>query len=175
MPPFCLLFQPQFARSSKSITFRAREVKTSLFSSELLLPRARNKVFPFFANAENLEALTPPWLRFRIVTECPITMQKGCLIDYNLRVHGIPLRWRTQITAWEPPFRFVDTMLRGPYRAWIHEHIFEERPDGTLVIDRVNYAVPGGRMVDRLFVRRDIESIFAFRRQKLLQIFSQPD
>jgi ligand-binding SRPBCC domain-containing protein len=147
-------------------------VRTTLFKSELVVPRERAEVFEFFSNAENLEALTPPWVRFRILTECPITMRKGCLIDYRLRVRGIPVRWRTEITTWEPPFRFVDEQQRGPYRCWIHEHMFEEHPDGTLVIDRVNYAVWGGRIIDRLFVRRDVESIFAFRRQKLLEIFS---
>ena len=147
-------------------------MKTTLYTSELLLPRGRSEVFPYFANAENLEALTPPWLRFRIVTECPITMRKGCLIDYKLRIRGIPVRWRTEITAWEPPYRFVDEQLRGPYRVWTHEHIFEERPNGTLVIDRINYAVLGGQIIERLFVRRDVEMIFKFRRQKLLQIFS---
>lgn len=147
-------------------------MKTTLFTSELLLPRGRSEVFPYFANAENLEALTPPWLRFRIVTECPISMQKGCLIDYQLRVRGIPVRWRSEITAWEPPHRFVDEQRRGPYRLWMHEHVFEEHPEGTRVIDRVRYAVPGGQIIDRLFVRRDIETIFAFRRQKLLQVFS---
>lgn len=147
-------------------------MRTTLYESELVLPRARSEVFEYFSNAENLEALTPPWVRFRIVTECPITMRKGCFIDYRLRVRGIPIRWRTEITAWEPPFRFVDKMIRGPYRLWIHEHIFEEHSDGTLVIDRVNYAVWGGRIIDRLFVRRDIDTIFAFRRQKLLEVFS---
>ena len=148
------------------------EVRTRLYESELVLRRGRSEVFEFFSNAENLEALTPPWLRFRILTECPIAMRQGCFIDYRLRVRGIPVRWRTEITAWEPPSRFVDEQRRGPYRCWIHEHIFEEHPDGTLVIDRVNYAVWGGRVIDRLFVRRDVETIFAFRRQKLLQIFS---
>jgi ligand-binding SRPBCC domain-containing protein len=99
-------------------------------------------------------------------------MQKGCLIDYQLRVRGIPVRWRSEITAWEPPHRFVDEQRRGPYRLWMHEHVFEEHPEGTRVIDRVRYAVPGGQIIDRLFVRRDIETIFAFRRQKLLQVFS---
>ena len=147
-------------------------MKICLYKSELLLPRTRGEVFSHFANAENLEALTPHWLRFRIVTTCPIAVTKGCLIDYTFRVRGLPLRWRSEITAWEPPIRFVDEQRRGPYRFWMHEHIFEEHPDGTLVLDRVRYAVWGGRWIDRLFVRRDIETIFAFRRQKLLEIFS---
>lgn len=141
------------------------------FTSELWLPRPRDEVFPFFAAAANLEAITPPWLSFRILQSTPPAMGQGALIDYRLRIRGIPVRWRSEITAWEPPVRFVDEQRKGPYRAWVHEHRFEERDGGTLVFDRVRYAVPGGRLVDRLFVRRDIEAIFAYRRQQLLDRF----
>jgi len=89
-----------------------------------------------------------------------------------LRLRGFPIRWRTLISAWEPPYRFVDEQLRGPYRHWIHEHIFEERDSGTLMRDRVRYAVPGGALLHRFFVRRDLEKIFTYRRQVLLQTFS---
>lgn len=140
-------------------------------SSELWLPRPRDEVFPFFAAAENLEAITPPWLRFRIVRTSTPDMRPGTLIDYRLRIHGIPVRWQSEITAWEPPLRFVDEQRKGPYRTWIHEHRFEERDGGTMVLDQVQYAVPGGWLADRLFVRRDVESIFAFRRQQLLEHF----
>lgn len=115
-----------------------------LFECELLVPRPRSEVFSFFADAQNLQALTPPWVHFRILTTCPIKMGKGCLIDYKLRIHGLPVRWQTEITAWEPPFRFVDEQRRGPYQLWVHEHVFEDRPGGTLVLDRVRYAVLGG-------------------------------
>jgi ligand-binding SRPBCC domain-containing protein len=98
--------------------------RDGLFTLEtrLFLPRPLEIVFPFFADAGNLEILTPPWLRFEIVTPRPIAMRAGALIEYRLRLHGVPLRWQSEITAWEPPHRFVDEQRRGPYRAWIHEH-----------------------------------------------------
>ncbi|MFZ5787076.1 MAG: SRPBCC family protein, partial [Acidobacteriota bacterium] len=138
-----------------------------LLTSELVLPRPREEVFPFFADARNLERITPPWLRFRILTPGPIGMREGALIDYRLRIHGVPVRWRTRIAAWEPPFRFVDEQVRGPYRSWVHEHLFDAVDGGTLCRDRVEYAVPGGAVVARLLVRPDTERIFAYRREVL--------
>jgi ligand-binding SRPBCC domain-containing protein len=130
------------------------------------------EVFPFFADARNLEALTPPWLRFEVRTPAPIEMRAGALIDYRLRVHGLPLRWQSEITAWDPPHLFVDEQRRGPYRLWRHEHRFRADGDGTLVEDEVTYAVWGGGLVDALFVKRDLARIFAFRREALLAAFA---
>lgn len=138
---------------------------------EQWLPRPRAEVFPFFADAANLQAITPPWLDFRILTPGPIAMRPGALIDYRLKLRGFPIRWRTQITVWEPPFRFVDRQLKGPYRQWVHEHSFEEKDGGTLCRDRVDYAVPGGALVNRIFVQRDVETIFAYRREQLERLF----
>ena len=143
------------------------------FFDELWLPRPRAEVFPFFADARNLGVITPPWLSFEVLTPSPIGMRAGALIDYRLRFRGLPLRWRTEITVWEPPSRFVDRQLRGPYRLWHHAHTFEERDGGTLCRDEVRYAVLGGEWVNRLFVRRDVGRIFAFRRQKLLELFAR--
>jgi len=143
----------------------------SRFTAELWLPRPREEVVPFFANAANLERLTPPWLTFRLLTPTPIEMRAGALIDYRLRVRGVPLRWRTRIAVWEPPDRFVDEQLRGPYRLWVHEHTFAEADGGTLCRDDVRYAVPGGALVDRWLVRPDIERIFAYRREVLSGLF----
>lgn len=143
------------------------------FHAELWLPRCREAVFPFFADAQNLEAITPPWLRFQIQTPGPIAMRPGALIDYRLRVHSLPLRWQTETTAWEPPGRFLDRQRRGPYRLWEHEHTFEERDGGTVCRDRVRYAVPGGALVHRLFVRRDVEAIFAFRQKRLAELLGR--
>lgn len=141
------------------------------FKSELWLPRPPEEVFPFFGNAANLDAITPPWLGFRILTPLPIVMREGTLIDYRLRVHGLPLRWRTRITAWQPPHRFADEQLRGPYRQWIHEHTFERSNGGTLACDHVRYSIPFDWLVHRWLVRPDIEKIFQFRAQALRKQF----
>jgi ligand-binding SRPBCC domain-containing protein len=135
------------------------------------LPAPLACVFPFFADPFNLELLTPLFLRFRILTPEPINMAVGVRIDYALRVHGIPLRWTSEITVWEPPHRFVDVQVKGPYRWWRHEHRFEELGTTTGVTDEVEYAPMGGRIINALFVRRDIERIFEFRRLKLMDLF----
>jgi len=146
-------------------------MKVRHFISELWVPRPREEVFAFFSDARNLDAITPPWVRFRMVTTGPIEMKAGALLDYKLRVRGFPIRWRTKITEWEPPARFVDEQLRGPYRLWIHEHEFEPRDGGTLVRDRVRYAVPFDFLVHRLFVHRDVTRIFAYRTEELRRRF----
>jgi ligand-binding SRPBCC domain-containing protein len=144
-------------------------MKIRQFESELWLPRRREEAFAFFADPANLEAITPPWLQFHTVTQGPIEMRAGTLIDYQLRVRGFPVRWRTRITAWEPPVRFVDEQLHGPYRLWVHEHRFEPHNGGTLMRDHIRYAVPFDFCVHKLFVRRDIANIFAYRKENLLK------
>ncbi len=139
--------------------------------THVTLPRARPEVFAYFADAANLQELTPTFLDFRILTPLPIEMEEGTMIDYRLRIRGIPVRWRTRITEWDPPRRFVDEQLRGPYRLWVHEHRFRELNGQTEVIDRVRYAVPGGVLVQRLFVRKDVERIFEYRKRRLLGRF----
>ena len=140
--------------------------------TRLRLPRPRPEIFAFFADAGNLETLTPPWLRFRILTPWPIEMRAGALIEYRLRVHGVPVRWKTEITTWEPPDRFVDEQRRGPYRLWIHEHTFEDAPgSGTFIRDRVRYRVPFGRLANWLVVERDARTIFRYRSEALLRLF----
>jgi ligand-binding SRPBCC domain-containing protein len=141
------------------------------FQCELWVPLLPEELFPFFADAGNLDAITPSWLHFHILTPRPIEMRAGTLIDYRLRVHGLPLRWRTRIREWEPPHRFVDEQVRGPYRRWIHTHTFEPRDGGTLARDRVEYAVPFDLIAHPLFVRRDIGRIFAFRQEALRSTF----
>jgi ligand-binding SRPBCC domain-containing protein len=149
-----------------------KAVRVREFQCELRLPLPPEKVFPFFADAFNLEAITPPWLNFHVLTPRPLEMREGTLIDYRLRVHGLPVRWRTRISAWQPPHRFTDEQLRGPYRQWIHEHTFEPCAGGTLCRDVVKYAVPFDFLVHGLFVRRDVEQIFEYRRQALLKHFA---
>ena len=103
-------------------------------------------MFPFFAEARNLETLTPPWVKFKVLTPPPITMQPGTLIDYKIKAHGWPISWRTEIAEWNPPHRFVDLQLRGPYTLWRHTHTFEEREGGTLCRDHVRYRPRGGAL-----------------------------
>jgi len=134
---------------------------------ELWLPRPRTEVFPFFADAGNLDELTPPWLHFRILTPQPIVMRAGAKIAYQIRIHGVPVRWHTEITAWEPMNRFVDEQQGGPYRLWVHEHTFEDRDGGTLCRDHIEYAPVGGALVNRFFVTRDLERVFEYRSTRL--------
>ncbi|HUR44899.1 MAG TPA: SRPBCC family protein [Candidatus Saccharimonadales bacterium] len=148
-------------------------MKIREFKTELWLPVGPSELFPFFADAGNLESITPGWLHFKTLTAVPIEMKAGTLIDYRLRVHGLPLRWRTLISTWEPPHRFVDEQIRGPYRQWIHEHTFEARGGGTLTRDRVRYAVPLDFLIHDWVVRPDIERIFLFRSTALKNHFSR--
>jgi ligand-binding SRPBCC domain-containing protein len=138
-----------------------------VLDTRLFLPRALDPVFAFFADASNLDALTPPWMHFRILTPLPLEMRAGALIDYRLRLHGFPISWRTEITAWDPPRRFVDEQRRGPYTHWRHEHVFTETDEGTLVEDRVRYLLPGGGLAHALLVRRDLERIFRYRQEQV--------
>lgn len=165
---------PLSSAASRRVAYR-RPVTTFTHETELWLPRPPDEVFAFFADAGNLERLTPPFLQFSVVTPQPIDMREGATIDYKLKVHGLPLRWRSRISAWQPPHRFVDEQIKGPYRKWVHEHTFEPRDGGTFVRDHVDYAVLGGRIVNKLFVRRDLERIFAFRTEKLQEIFGSRD
>lgn len=142
-----------------------------VYDSELWLPRPPEAIFPFFADASNLNKITPPWLSFGMVTPPPIAMRAGTLIEYRLRVRGFPIRWVTEITEWNPPFRFVDIQRRGPYRLWRHTHEFQEENGGTRCLDRVEYYPLGGALIHRLFVRRDVERIFAYRRERLLELW----
>jgi ligand-binding SRPBCC domain-containing protein len=149
-------------------------VKLHEFTAETWLPQPPEVVFQFFGDAANLDAITPPWLNFKIITPPPIVMRPGTLIDYRLRLRGFPLRWRTHISVWEPPFRFVDEQLRGPYRQWIHEHTFVASRGGTLARDHIRYAVPFDWLVHRWLVRPDIERIFAHRLGALECHFNVP-
>lgn len=136
------------------------------------LPIARDRLFEFFSDAFQLETLTPPWLNFHVLTPAPIQITTGTLIDYRLRLHGVPIRWQSRISVWEPPLRFVDEQMRGPYRRWYHGHSFEVAEGGTWCLDRVDYSVYGGRLVESLFVRADLKKIFAFRQAKLEELFA---
>ena len=138
------------------------------------LPRPVDEVFPFFADASNLAILTPDWLQFRILTDTPVDMAVGRKIDYRIRLRGLPLRWTSLISKWEPPSVFVDEQVRGPYRKWVHTHRFETDNGGTRVTDHVEYAIWGGALVNRFMVEPDLARIFKFRSDRLLERFGSP-
>jgi ligand-binding SRPBCC domain-containing protein len=147
-----------------------------LLESTIVLDHPLEEVFPFFANAVNLERITPPFLNFRIVTPLPIQMYKGREIEYKLRLHGIPINWVSRITAWEPLRLFVDEQIKGPYRLWRHEHLFESLGHNkTLVVDKVRYALWGGEIINQLFIKDDLHTIFNYRAKQLKAIFPSPN
>ena len=141
--------------------------------TEVILSQTRKEVFAFFADAANLEHITPPELRFRILSELPIAMRQGAEIRYQLQLFGVPFRWRTRITEWAPEERFVDFQESGPYRLWEHHHGFEEVEEGTRLVDLVRYALPFqplGEIVHPI-VRRQLDRIFEYRTQTMLERF----
>jgi ligand-binding SRPBCC domain-containing protein len=138
------------------------------------VPAPLDEVFPFFSNPQNLSLLTPADFRFQITHPLPVEMHAGMKIHYRVRVLRIPLRWTSEIPLWEPPHRFVDVQLRGPYRYWRHLHEFQETKAGTRILDTIDYAVPGWifeGLVHRLFVRPDLVRIFQYRLDQIASLF----
>jgi ligand-binding SRPBCC domain-containing protein len=146
------------------------------FSARQFVPRPVDEVFAFFSDARNLEAITPPSLRFAVTGGAP-DVREGSVIDYDLHLHGVALKWKTLILEWNPPHAFVDVQLRGPYALWEHRHTFEEIPGGTVIADDVTYALPfaplGG--VAQPFVQRNVEEIFRYRREEIARRFGTGD
>lgn len=140
---------------------------------EQTIARPLDEAFAFFADARNLETLTPPWLRFEILTPGKIDMQVGTIIQYALRVHGLPIHWTTAITVWNPPIEFVDVQLQGPYVLWHHRHTFESLGESTRMMDEVHYRLPIGwlgRAMNSVLVRRDLGAIFDYREQTIRRL-----
>lgn len=145
-----------------------------VFESAYWIDRPRSEVFEFFSAAKNLETLTPPWLNFHIKRMSTPAIQEGSLIDYRLRIKGVPTGWRTLISSWAPPERFVDQQLKGPYQLWHHTHSFSELQGGTLMRDRVIYRAPLGPIgdvVSEVMINRDVRTIFRYRSQQLERLF----
>ena len=137
------------------------------------LPHARDKVFPFFADAGNLQRITPPQLGFRYETPLPIDMREGALIDYRIRLYSVPVRWRTRIAHWEPDRCFVDEQIRGPYRLWVHTHTFTEVDGGTQMEDEVRWQLPLPPLGEVAYplVKRELDRIFDFRAETIGSLF----
>ena len=144
---------------------------------EQWIARPIDEVFAFFADAHNLEQITPPWLGFRILSMSTASIEEGTIIRYRLRLHAIPVHWRTEICEWSPPHCFVDKQTKGPYKRWRHTHRFEAHGSRTKMIDEVQYTLPMGvlgRIVHALKVRRDVSRIFDYRRLQIDALFGQP-
>lgn len=153
-----------------SITLDTTGAGSGVLRARATLPHPRERVFPFFADAGNLARITPAEMGFEIISPQPVAMQAGALIDYRIRVWGAPLRWRTIISRWEPPWEFTDEQLRGPYAQWIHRHRFTDTPDGgTLMEDEVRFKLPFGRLgaLAMPLIRWQLRRIFEFRRDAI--------
>jgi len=146
-------------------------LKTTTLHTSQWLPDSIEKIFEFFSNPENLERLTPSKLQFQMLTPTPVEMKEGLELEYKLKVHNIPLRWTSLITNWDPPNQFVDEQLKGPYKSWVHTHKFTPCGSGTQVEDHVQFRVPGGRLLEKLIVQKDLASVFNYRQQLLTEIF----
>lgn len=141
---------------------------------QVIIPAPVGEVFSFFSAAENLKLITPPWLNFKILTPLPVIMKKNALIDYYIKFLGLQITWRTEIKEWQPPDRYVDRQIKGPFRVWEHTHLFEEKGGGTQMEDVIRYAVPGfvlSPLIHFLFVRPQLDKIFAFREKSILEYF----
>ena len=161
-------------RPPREVTFTRLAGKTWVLRAHQALPVPPAELFPFFAEAENLARLTPPELGFHILTPTPIALRVGAVIDYRIRLWGLPLTWRTLISTWRPPVEFIDEQLEGPYAQWIHRHRFTPTPNGgTLVEDEVQFRLPFGRLgaIAAPLVRRQLRRIFEYRRRVIGQAF----
>jgi ligand-binding SRPBCC domain-containing protein len=144
-----------------------------VLTRSIVVPRPRDEVFAFFADAGNLERITPPELGFHITTPGKIEMAAGTLIDHDLRLRGFPVKWRTEISVWDPPFEFVDRQLKGPYSEWIHRHRFTEPgPGSTLIEDEVKYRLPFWPLgeLGRFLITRELDHIFDYRQRVVAEI-----
>lgn len=150
-------------------------MRTYVLQREQRIPRPIDEVFDFFADARNLEAITPPWLRFRILTPEPIAIGAGAHLEYQITWRWLAVRWLTEIRSWEPPNSFMDVQLCGPYRLWEHTHTFEAVEGGTFMRDVVRYSLPLGplgRLAHGWFVKADLDEIFDFRGKRISEVFA---
>ena len=154
-------------------------MKIHLLERVQRLPLNVDETFRFYSEIGNLERITPPWLRFRILDPRPDRLLAGAHLEYSLVLHLVPIRWTTEIGDWEPPYRFTDFQVRGPYKLWDHTHTFEPAPrGGTLMTDTIRYAIPYGplgSLAHVAFVRRDLRRIFDYRRDAVSLLLGGED
>ena len=149
--------------------------RDQVFEQKTLVKAPIEKVFEFFSEAKNLEMITPPWLNFKIIDQSTPNIQAGTILTYKLKIHGIPIRWKTLIESWTPNLHFVDTQIKGPYKKWHHTHRFTSTPEGTIVEDTVLFRVHFGlfgQLLTGNWVRKDVKKIFLFREKMIESIFS---
>lgn len=140
------------------------------FDAEMWVPVSVDVVFAFFADTVNLDRMTPPWVHFRTVTPQPIEMRAGLILEHQLRIRGMPIRWKSEISVWQPPTRFVDEQRSGPYKFWTHRHDFAAENGGTWIRDHIDYCPRGwllAPLVNRWLVAPDLRRVFAHRHQKI--------
>lgn len=145
-----------------------------ILKRDITVPHELDAVFAFFSRPENLQTITPPWMKMTVLTPSPVPMHVGAIIDYAIKLNGLPLRWTTAISEYEPPHRFVDVQLKGPYSLWHHTHRFEAIEEGTRIIDEVHYLLPFGPLgafVNSLKVKKDLRTIFDYRTQVIQEQF----
>jgi len=151
-------------------------MKIYKIKTEQFIKRSLAEVFDFFSRPENLAEITPSELHFKILSPQPLEMKQGAVIDYTIKLFKIPVHWRTLISTYEPPYRFVDEQIKGPYSYWHHTHIFKEVNDGVEIYDSVSYSIPFGllgRLLHAVWIKRNLERIFKFRKNVIDQIFSK--
>jgi ligand-binding SRPBCC domain-containing protein len=157
--------------------FRDQRLVEERYVARQFAPVQGDAVFGFFSDAGNLEKLTPPWLNFHILRQSTPDVREGTIIDYTLKIHGVPVKWKTLIADWRPGVSFVDTQLKGPYSKWHHTHTFRKVPGGTLLGDEVIYRVPGGflgKWILGAWIKGDVNAIFAYRRKVIDELFGEP-
>ena len=149
-------------------------MKLYKIESKQIINKPLEDVFSFFSRPENLSLITPARLNFNILTPAPIQMRQGTVIDYTIKIFKLPIHWRTLITTYEPPFKFVDEQMKGPYTLWHHTHIFRETDEGVEIIDKVHYSIPAGvlgRLLHLLWIKNDLKNIFEHRRVVIEKLF----
>jgi ligand-binding SRPBCC domain-containing protein len=165
---------PDLASALANLFGHSKFPQADEWISEQWVPKKIEEIFPFFSEAKNLEALTPPWLHFEVTSQSTPEIGMDTLIDYRLKIHGVPARWRSHIKDWKPNEGFVDTQVKGPYTLWYHTHLFRPFQGGTLISDHVYFKVPGGLLGKTLLgwkIKQDVQEIFNYRFDRIVELF----